>query len=175
MPLNKHVYCVAIAFKMTEWEEQRICIKFCFKLEHSSVEIIRMVQKATAVGNSWLTASSQQCATSCITSPAEDFFGKTIVTQVIQHPLQPRFGALWLLAFPKIKITFEREGISDQPSMRFSKIRWGSWWQVQQRILQSVLHSGRGAGRAVWGPKVPTLKGNEVSLSYVQCSSCILQ
>ena len=28
-------------------------------------------------------------------------------------PLQPRFGALWLLAFPKAKITFEREEISD--------------------------------------------------------------
>ena len=24
-------------------------------------------------------------------------------------------------------------------------------------------------GRTVWGPKVPTLKGTEVSLSYVQC------
>ena len=27
-------------------------------------------------------------------------------------PLQPRFGALWLLAFPKTKITFQREEIS---------------------------------------------------------------
>ena len=31
-------------------------------------------------------------------------------------PLQPRFGALWLLTFPKTKMTFEREEISD------------SWW-----------------------------------------------
>ena len=36
MPLSEHVYCVAIAFKMTEWVEQRICIRFCVKLEHSS-------------------------------------------------------------------------------------------------------------------------------------------
>ena len=28
-------------------------------------------------------------------------------------PLHPRSGALWLLAFPKTKITFEREEISD--------------------------------------------------------------
>ena len=28
-------------------------------------------------------------------------------------PLQPRFGTLWLLAFPKTEITFEREKISD--------------------------------------------------------------
>ena len=46
MPLNEHVYCVAIAFKMTEWVEQWICIKFCIKLEHSSAETILMIQKA---------------------------------------------------------------------------------------------------------------------------------
>ncbi|XP_069330150.1 histone-lysine N-methyltransferase SETMAR-like [Eulemur rufifrons] len=31
---------------MTERVEQRICIKFCVKLEHSSAETIRMIQKA---------------------------------------------------------------------------------------------------------------------------------
>ena len=31
-------------------------------------------------------------------------------------PLQPRFGTLWHLAFPKTKITFEREEVS------------GHWW-----------------------------------------------
>ena len=45
MPLKKHVYCVAVTFKMTEWVEHQICIKFCVKLEHSSVETIRMIQK----------------------------------------------------------------------------------------------------------------------------------
>ena len=46
MPLNEHVYCVAVAFKMTEQIEQRICIRFCIKLEHSSAETIWMIQKA---------------------------------------------------------------------------------------------------------------------------------
>ena len=50
-PLNEHVYCVAVAFKMTEPVEQQICITFCIKLEHySSVETIQMIQKATAKG-----------------------------------------------------------------------------------------------------------------------------
>ena len=31
---------------MTEQEEQQICIKFCDKLEHSSVETVQMIQKA---------------------------------------------------------------------------------------------------------------------------------
>ena len=50
MPLSEHVYCVTDEFKMTEQVEQRICIKFCIKLEHSSVEIIWMIQKAAAMG-----------------------------------------------------------------------------------------------------------------------------
>ena len=41
------------------------------------------------------------------------FLVKHQITQVTQRLLQPRFGALRLLAFPKTKITFEREEISD--------------------------------------------------------------
>ena len=33
----------------------------------------------------------------------QGFFAKYQITQVTQLPLQPRFGALWLLAFPKTK------------------------------------------------------------------------
>ena len=51
MLLSEHVYCVAVIFKMTERVEQQICIKFCIKLEHSSVETIQMIQKAAAMGN----------------------------------------------------------------------------------------------------------------------------
>ena len=46
MPLSEHVYCVAVTFKMTEWVEQQICIKFCIKLELCSVETIWTIQKA---------------------------------------------------------------------------------------------------------------------------------
>ena len=41
------------------------------------------------------------------------FLAKHQITQVTQLLLQPRFGALQLLAFLKTKITFEREEISD--------------------------------------------------------------
>ena len=64
------------------------------------------------MGNWWLAASSQQCASSCITSRAE-CFGKTSNYPGDSTPLHPRFGTPWLLAFPKAKITFEREEISD--------------------------------------------------------------
>ena len=112
---SEHLYCVAIAFKMTEWVEQWICIKFCVKLEHSSVETIRMIQQAEAMGNRWLAASSQQHVHSCITSCAE-FFSKTSNHPGDSAPLQTRFVIiLWHLAFPQTKITFERKEISDCP------------------------------------------------------------
>ena len=106
------MYCIAIPIKLTEWVEWQICINFCIKLEHSSMETIQMIQKATAMGNWWWAASSQQCTCSCITSRAE-VFGETSNHPGNSAPLEPRFGTLWLLAFPKTKITFEREEISD--------------------------------------------------------------
>ena len=167
MPLSEHAYCVAITFKMTEWVEQWICIKICIKLKHSSTETIQMSQKVTAMGNWWLAVSSGHCALSCIMSRAE-FFGKTSNDPGDSASIQPRFGALWLRTFPKTKLTFEREDISDcQWELR--KILWGSWWWFQQRILQSVLNSGRDSGRTLWGLKIPPFKSAEVSLSYVQC------
>ena len=51
MMLSEPVYCVAVALKMTEEVEQWICIKFCIKFEHYSVETILMIQKAAAMGN----------------------------------------------------------------------------------------------------------------------------
>ena len=149
MPLSEHVYCVAIAFKMTEPVEQQIRITFCIKLEHSSAETTWMIQKAVATGHWWMAASSQHTCP-CIMSHAE-LFGKTS-----NHPgdsaLHPSFGTLWLLAFPKTRITFEREEISD------------CWWDSEK-------YSGAADSdwENVWAPKVPTLKGTEASLSYVQC------
>ena len=151
MPLSEHVYCVAITFKMTEPVEQWICIKFCVKLEHSSTETVQLIQKAVVMGNWWLAASSQQCAHSCIMSHAE-FFGKTSNYPGDSGPLQPRFGALWLLAFPKTKITFEREEISGH--------RWdsGKYNRAADGKCENYVRS-----------QVPTLKGSEASLSCVQC------
>ena len=128
MPLSEHVYCVAITFKITERVEQWICIKFCIKLEHSSIETIQMIQKATVMGNWWLAALSRQYTCSCITSCAV-FFGETLNHSGDSVLLQPRFGALWLLAFPKTKITFEREEISEHwwDSGKYDGAADGDW------------------------------------------------
>ena len=64
------------------------------------------------MGNWWLAASLPQLACSWTMFHVE-FFGKTSNHPGDSAPLQRRFGALRLLAFPKTKITFEREEISD--------------------------------------------------------------
>ena len=93
--------------------KQGICIKFCVKLQHCSGEAIQIIQKAAAMGNWWLAASSWQCTCSCTLSCAE-FFGKTSSHPSDSVPWQPRCRALWLLAFPKTKLTFERGEISER-------------------------------------------------------------
>ena len=57
------------------------------------------------------------------------FFCETSNRPGDSAPLLPRFGARRLLAFPKIKITFEREEIF-RPLMRFRNVSWGSWWRL---------------------------------------------
>ena len=119
MPLSEHVYTVAIAW---------ICIRFCIKPEHSSMETIQIIQKAAAMDNWRLAASSWQCACSCITS-REEFFGEISNHPGDSAPLQPRWGTLRFLAFPQTKITFEREEISDRrwDSGKYDRAADGDW------------------------------------------------
>ena len=154
MPLSEHVYCVAIAFKMNEQVEQQICITVCVKLEHSSPETMWMIQKATATGNWWLAASSQQCTHSCITSYAE-IFGETSSHPGDSALLQPRFD-FWL--FPKLKSPLK-----------------GKRLQTIHEIQENTTGHLMAIGSPVWGPKVPTVKGTEASLSSVQGFLYLLQ
>ena len=106
MSLSDHVYCEAIIFNMAEWVKQRICIKFCTKFGHSLAETILMIQNLWATGDWQLHHDNASTHASYL---VQKFFVKHQVTA-----LQLRFGILWLPAFPKTKITFEREAISDR-------------------------------------------------------------
>ena len=125
MPLSEHVYCLAATFKVTEWGEQQICIKFCVKLEYSSTETIWMIQKAAAMGNWWLAASLRQCTITHHVSCR--VFGKISNHSGDSASLQP--GALSPLAFPKTKIAFEREEVSDhqRDSGKYDTAADGNW------------------------------------------------
>ena len=86
---------------MTERVEQRNCIKLCIKLEHSSVETIQ-IQKATAMGNWWLAASSWQCACSCIMSCAE-VFGEISNHPGNSAPYSSDLAPCYFWLFPQLK------------------------------------------------------------------------
>ena len=92
---------------MTEQVEQRICIKFCMKLEHYSTETIWMIQKATAMGNWWLAALSRQHAHSC------RVFWWNIKSSSWLSPLIAQIWHPVTSVFSKTKITFEKEEISE--------------------------------------------------------------
>ena len=165
------LHCTSWAIDAIEWvcvlcgcwfqnecREQWICIKFCIKLEHSSVETIWMIQKATDLGNWCMATSSWQRICSCITSCAEFFL------QNIKSPrwLSPPAVQIWLPVTssfsPKLKSPLKGE--------RFQTVT-----EIQENMMGQLME----IGRTVWGPNVPTLKGTEVSLSYVQCFLYLLQ
>ena len=78
-------------------------IIFCIKLERSSVETIRMIQKATAMGNWTLAASSGQHTHLCIASRAE-FFGETSGHPGDTGPYSPDLAPCNFWLFPKLKL-----------------------------------------------------------------------
>ena len=110
-----------------------------------------MTQKATAVDNWRLAASSGQHACSCITSHAE-FLVKHQITQVTHPHYSPQLAPCDFWLFPKLK--------SPWKGKRFQTIS-----EIQEKTTGHLMV----IGRTVRGPQVPTLKGTEMSLSYVQC------
>ena len=80
------------------------------------------------------------------------FFGETSSDPGDSAPFWPRFGALYLLHFPKLKWPLKEN--------RFQTID-----EIQENTMGQLM----AIGKTIWGPKVPTLKGTEASLSYVQC------
>ena len=137
--------CTVWLSQQNDWVEQWICIKFCIKLEHSSVETW-IIQKATAMGNRWLAASSPKHTCSCITSCAE-FLAKYQITQVAQPPYSPDFWFFTKLKSP-LKVT-----------------RFQTFDEIQENMMGQLMV----IRRTVWGPNMSTLKGIEASLSSAQC------
>ena len=159
MPLSEHVYCVAIAFKMTERVKQWIHIKFCLKLEHSSAEPIQMIQKAAAMGNWWLAASSWQCACSCFTSHAE-FYGDISNHPGDLAPILPRSGTQDFWLSQKTKSPLKRK-------------RFQTFNEIQENMMGQLM----AIGKTVWGLKVPSLKGTgcHCPMYNVSCIFYLLQ
>ena len=108
---------------MTEQVEQQSCIKFCIK----AWTFLCGNYSDDSEGHSYgqlVIGSFITTMRPLITSHA--VFLWNIKSPRWLSPLQPRFGALPLLAFPKTQITFEREKISNH-QWDSEKIWQGSW------------------------------------------------
>ena len=82
----------------------------------------------------------------------KSFFAKHQITQVTQPHWSPDFSPCYFWFFPKLKSPLKEK--------RFQTID-----EIQENMTGQLMV----IGRIVWGPKVPALKGTEVSLPYVQC------
>ena len=147
MLLSEHVYCVAITFKMTEWAQQWICIRFCSKLEHSPWKLFQWFRRLQL----WTTGDWQLHHDSAPTHAShfmQSFLVKHKITQVTQPPYSPDLVSCdsWLFQ----KLTSPLKG------KRF-------------QTIDEIQESRMAFGTTVWGLKLSTLKGTEVSLSYVPC------
>ena len=80
------------------------------------------------------------------------FLVKHQITQVTQSPYRPNLAPCNFWLFPKLKSPLKRK--------RFQTIN-----EIQENMMGQVMV----IKRTVWGSKVPTFKGTEASLSYVQC------
>ena len=114
------------------------------KLEHSSTDTIWMIQKATGTGYWWLamTMCHLTCHILC------SFFEKHQITQVTQLPYSSELAPCDFWLFPKLKLPLKEK--------RFQTIE-----EIRENKTELLI----AIGRTVWGPKVPTLKETEASLS----------
>ena len=80
------------------------------------------------------------------------FLAKHQITQLTQPPYSTYLAPCDFCIFPKLKSPFKEES--------FQTID-----EIQENTTEQLMVTGR----TMWGPEVPTLKGTEASLSYVQC------
>ena len=172
MPLSEHVYCVAMAFKMTEGVKQWICIKFCIKLEYSCMETIQMIQK---VFRDEAVSAAQIKVWHKHFKDGRESIESDPCSEGLQHAEHLRMWKVYRVQSTKISNWLrELEADLGIPNTTVSEILMqdlGMKRVVAKFILVLLLPEQKehhaAVGRAVWGPKVPTLKGTEASLSCV--------
>ena len=127
MPLSEHV-CMWPSH--SKWLSramnlhQILCEAWTFPME-----TIRMIEKATAMGNWWLAASSQQHASSCIASQC-NFLAKHQITHVSQLPYSPDLGPCSFWFFPKLESPLKGK-------------RFQTTDEIQENMMEQLMAIGR--------------------------------
>lgn len=171
---SEYVYCVAIAFKMSEIVEQWIFIKFCIRLENSSAETIQVIQKPLRDDAMSITQLHHDNVPTHESCPMQSFLVKHEITQVTQPFYSPYLAPCYFSAFPKTKIIFKREVILDR--------QWVSGKQDEAvdgdsnkgfcRVFRTKHDT---LGELCEFPRCLRWRGAEALLSYVQFILCLLQ
>ena len=102
-----------------------------------------------ATGDGQLHHDNEPAHTWCL---MQSFFVKYQITQVTQPPYSPDLVPCDFWLFPKLKSPLKGK-------------RCQTIYEIQEDMTEHLMATGR----TVWGPKVPTLKETEASLSYIQC------
>ena len=88
----------------------------------------------------------------------QSFLVKHQITQVTRPPYSPDLTPCSFWLFLKLKSLLK-----------------GKRFQTISEIQENTMGQLMAIGRTVWGPTMPTLKGTELSLSYIQCFLYLLQ
>ena len=134
---------------MTEQVEPRICVRFCIKLEHPPWKLFQWFRRPQL----WASGDWQlHCnnAPAHVSQPVQ-LFCETSHHPGVAAPYNPDLVPCDFCFFPKLK--------SPLKGRRFQTII-----ELQENTMGQLMV----IRRTVWGPKVPTLKGTEAPLSYVQ-------
>ena len=87
----------------------------------------------------------------------QSFLAKHQITQVTRPPYSPGLVPYNFWLFPKLKSALK-----------------GKRFQTINEIWENMTGQLMAIGRTLWDSSMPTLKGIEASLSYVQCFLCLV-
>ena len=148
--MSEHVHCVAVAFKMAKYSNNSASN---FEL-HLNIPLQKLFGWFRRL-QLWATGDWQLHHDN---TPAhasrfmQSFLAKHQITPVIQLSYSPDLASCYFWIFPKLKSPLKKKRS-----------------QTIDKIQENMTGQVMAIGRTVWGPKVPTLKGTEASLSHVQC------
>ena len=148
--------CVAIAFKMTEYRNESAS-NFDLSLNIPPWKLFGWFRSPQlwATGDRQLPHDNALAHAPCL---VQSFFVKHQITQVTKPPYSPDLVPCDFWLFLKLKSPLK-----------------GKRFQIIDEIQRNTMGQLMAIGRTVWGPKVPTWKGTEASLFYVQCFLYLLQ
>ena len=159
MPLSEHVlYCCHI---QNDWASRakfdESASNFAWSLNIPPRKLFGWLRRLQLwITGDWKLHSDN--APAHASHPVQRSLAKHLITQVTQPPYSPYLVPCNFRLFPKLKLTLKGK--------RFQTV-----YEIQENIRGQLMATGR----TVWGPKVTTLKGTEVSLSCVQRFLYLLQ